>query len=245
MTTPTTSTFDSEFGRRLADARRSAGMSQRALADRLGEHGLSLDSAALSRIETGSRAPKLEEAVILSEVLNVALTRLVPTGADAEQLGRARYSALRQLDDALYKMTGVAGSLEFLASCVNSAPDAAREAFGGRDGDEYDWEAWAIEQVRELASSPERRVAPSTVELADAIRRVLASYVDAIVPHAREELHDNPSVSELDEALAPSMRQFAEKHFVNALASASTDDASDSRDRRTESSDDGKHQTTT
>lgn len=182
VTAETKDGFDQEFGRRVAAARKQVELSQRALAELLGKRGISIDSAAVSRIENGQRSARLEEAVGIAEVLSLPITELMPARREAEQMARARQSALKYLDDALYKLTSAAGSLEYFAVLVERDPEMARKVFRDeRPYQSYDWEGWASWAVESLASSPYRRVISSNDERAHGIKRVLSELARSVV----------------------------------------------------------------
>lgn len=174
--------FDTEFGRRAAAARRQTGLAQRALADALQSRGITLDSAALSRIETGQRSPKLEEAAAIAEILGLPLTELLPARPEVVRIAEARQKTLKQLDDTMYKLTALAGNLEYFAQLVDTSPEIAREVFRDESPTgRYDWEGWASWAVDSLASSPHRRVVSTDDDRAHAIKRVLGNLAAAVV----------------------------------------------------------------
>jgi transcriptional regulator with XRE-family HTH domain len=57
----------------LREARRSAGLTQQRLADRLG-----VDQAVIARWETGVREPRVHAAIRVSEVLGTTVNELWP-----------------------------------------------------------------------------------------------------------------------------------------------------------------------
>lgn len=74
-------TTEQAFGQAVHAHRVQKGWSQRELAERLESAGVGVDASAVSRIEKGTRAVRLSEAVILAQVLDVPLeTLLVPPG---------------------------------------------------------------------------------------------------------------------------------------------------------------------
>ena len=175
MTATNADNFDQSFGKRLATARKSAGHSQRAFADLLSQRGVSLDSAALSRIETGSRAPKLEEAVVMAHALSIRLDELLPPTDSSDEFAYARHHAIRAIDDAMYKITSVAGRLEYLAVVDDLALAA------GTTNQAFDVAEWSRELISSLALAEERRVTPHTRERAEQIRAALREFAAAVV----------------------------------------------------------------
>ena len=67
-------------GENVAALRKGLKISQRELADRLQLAGLDIDKNAVQRIECGKRFVTDIELVVLSDVLNVELSRLVSEG---------------------------------------------------------------------------------------------------------------------------------------------------------------------
>ncbi len=157
-------------------------MSQRRVSEALAAKGVTLDSAALSRLEQGKRSPKLEEAVALADILSVPLTDLVPPAPEVMQLARARQNVVKQLDDAMYKLAGAAGYLEYFARLVEAQPELARQVFRDESpSGRFDWEGWASWTIDSLAGSPHRRVVSTDNERAHAIKRVLRELAQTIV----------------------------------------------------------------
>lgn len=67
-------------GLRIAALRKEAGLSQRALADRLQLIGLDIDKNAVQRIESGQRFLTDIELLFFRRALDVALEQLFPDG---------------------------------------------------------------------------------------------------------------------------------------------------------------------
>lgn len=57
----------------MKEARLASRLTQRALADQLHEQGVSVDQAAIARMESGSREPRLSEAVVIARLLGLNL----------------------------------------------------------------------------------------------------------------------------------------------------------------------------
>lgn len=64
--------MNKKVGKRVADARRQAGMTQELLAEKL-----NVSVSAISRLETGSNMVSLERLLNISEILNVGLQDLL------------------------------------------------------------------------------------------------------------------------------------------------------------------------
>ena len=90
--------FYVEMGRRIADLRRAAGLTQEGMAE-LTEIG----SSYIARIETGSRRPSLDVLLDISSALDVPLWRLVADQRLSldEKSWKAATSQLAELSGAL------------------------------------------------------------------------------------------------------------------------------------------------
>lgn len=77
MSTNAASEARAAFASRVKQTREERGWSQEELARRLEELGLRLDPTAITRLERGSRAVRVEEALLLSMVLGVPLVMLL------------------------------------------------------------------------------------------------------------------------------------------------------------------------
>lgn len=71
------------FGGALRAGRVRLGLSQRALADKLRGRGISVDQAAITRMETGQREPKLIEALQISDFLDFDVSTLERPDSEA------------------------------------------------------------------------------------------------------------------------------------------------------------------
>lgn len=71
------------FARRVREQRRTNGLTQTDLAQRLSEiMDVPVSATAITKIETGGRDVRLDEAVFLARALEVPLTFLVPEGEE-------------------------------------------------------------------------------------------------------------------------------------------------------------------
>ena len=153
------SSFDIDFGKRLARARSQRSVSLRDLALALGARGISLDSAALSRIENGKRAPKLQETIAISECLGVPLEQLLPEVGETHEAS-ARYQLERALEDAAAKLTALAGRLDYVM--LVHGHDAA-------------WADRVIEHATDVFENPHHRIDSRSEARAHLIAHVLRS----------------------------------------------------------------------
>lgn len=81
--------IDDYFGKSVRAYRTSEKLSQRAFAGRLTSAGMPVDAAAISRIESGERSVRLQEASVIAGVLGVPLVSLIEDSAPNGSLGRA------------------------------------------------------------------------------------------------------------------------------------------------------------
>ena len=82
-----------EFGNRVAMLRKKAGLTQVALAHRIG-----MSSEAVSRIENGSASPTLERVAAIARALDVPLAEFFPSGKTANDKRAERIlAALRRI----------------------------------------------------------------------------------------------------------------------------------------------------
>ncbi|WP_045821461.1 helix-turn-helix domain-containing protein [Williamsia herbipolensis] len=101
---PTGETFGSTMRRRRLDA----GLSQRALSQRLIELGVTIDQAAITRMESGQREPRLSEAIAIAEFLQfdlmqVELDQPNVSFSGAMQVGTQKFFAARAAIDEYLK----------------------------------------------------------------------------------------------------------------------------------------------
>ena len=122
-------TPSSGFGQRVKRAREDQGLTQRQLAEALEQdHRIKLDSSAITRIESGSREPRIREALAIAEVLDFPLTvggLLDDMGGEA-QFARAEAGLKRQMKLARRRI---------LSACAE-----VHVAFDGIFGDEEELE---------------------------------------------------------------------------------------------------------
>ncbi|MDQ0103701.1 transcriptional regulator with XRE-family HTH domain [Paenarthrobacter nicotinovorans] len=170
-------------------------MSQRAFAKKLTDRGMAIDASAVSRIESGSRALRLTEALIISDVLNVDIDLLI-SGARTETQEfrtRRRYADLTmgQLEDA---------ALDFLAAFgnVNDYLQAHPELLVELDDDNLgrpastdqylDWVGSRMEQIQ--ARPGTEVVAAKDRAEADALKGLITRFVTGFVSVREDEVSD-------------------------------------------------------
>ncbi|MDC8982155.1 helix-turn-helix domain-containing protein [Mycobacterium marinum] len=67
------------FGQRVRRQRDKLGLTQQQLSDQLARFRVKLDTSAITRIENGSREPRLGEAQLIAQILEVPLQDLLPS----------------------------------------------------------------------------------------------------------------------------------------------------------------------
>ncbi|MFL0174279.1 helix-turn-helix domain-containing protein [Mycobacterium sp. SMC-13] len=72
----------SRFGKRVRAQREGAGFTQRELSESLAELGVKLDTSAITRIENGSREPRLREALAIGHALGIGLEAILTFNDD-------------------------------------------------------------------------------------------------------------------------------------------------------------------
>lgn len=87
---------DKDFGERIRRLREGAGISQKALGDRLG-----IDQSGVSRLEDGVRTVTARELVAIGDVFGVSLAELVEDGEQATALLRAGEADGENVEHAL------------------------------------------------------------------------------------------------------------------------------------------------
>lgn len=127
--------FNQNFGEVLREIRESKDWSQRQFADALEEAGLKLDPSAITRIERGTRAVKLREAVTMASVLGVDVSRLLEWNENPGLLISTKFIlALRRVDVARSELARMAADFFAAACLIDKHPQTAQHvAFGGEN----------------------------------------------------------------------------------------------------------------
>lgn len=77
------------IGTLIRDAREAQGITQRHLAERLGDLGWQIDPTAVTRIEHDQRSIRVSELALVAEALRTSVHDLIPyTGSDASEYRR-------------------------------------------------------------------------------------------------------------------------------------------------------------
>lgn len=200
MTRSELKTPDERFGEGVSEARALRGLSQKGLAAALTSRGFKVDASAVSRIEGGTRAVRLSEALIIANVLGVDLAVLLD-GTDlspraelrrARQLEREGYYRLR--DPLLHFLNGhlwVYHELIQHPELLDTMPGG-----GGATLDRAeDYFGWAARQVsvreRDAQLEDERGAADYVLYRTEAERQgllqVAAAYADVVLAHVEPD----------------------------------------------------------
>jgi transcriptional regulator with XRE-family HTH domain len=175
-------TAEQRFGAMVLDSRRSLGMSQKDLSEQLSEHGLALDNSAISRVEKGTRALRLSEAIAFAKVLRFSLAEFEDAVPPAEDFGRREkrvHAAMREAQEALFN---VASELDGLAFVADAHPEVletvwpAAPVLNGVDLMAHKAKEWEENFVIQALG-----YRFESVELRDAVRRVLDSITSSAV----------------------------------------------------------------
>lgn len=172
--------FAADFGRRVAMAREHRQVSQRLLSSLLAELGVTMDSAALSRLEQGKRAPKLQEAAAIADALHMPLADLMPPkgSININELARVQNSALEQIDAAIYKLTGVAGQLVYFAELVEADPSMAAQLWPAGVTTWQEWVEWTVEGL--VVDDPMRQITPTSLDRYADISHALSFIAESV-----------------------------------------------------------------
>lgn len=181
---------EERFGAEVAERRQVMGLSQKALADRLAEYGLKVDASAISRVETGTRALRISEAIVIAQVLGFSLEDVadpLPPQHEFEQrrerLDKLLFALNATSQDAAEEVSGLAwlieenpGSLRVPGGLVDDAAQLLESIEGG----------WSDNLI--LGSIGTRF---ATTELRDAARSLLRTVAglavdDVVGPEDRE-----------------------------------------------------------
>lgn len=87
----------------MRKAREAAKLTQQQLSDRMGRFGVKLDTSAITRIEGGTREPRLREAQEIASALGLLLDDLLPS-QPTELVAR---KLLNELEDAKFGLVDI------------------------------------------------------------------------------------------------------------------------------------------
>lgn len=96
------------FGACVKQAREQHGFTQQQLADRLRAYGWKVDTSGITRIENGSRDPRISEAQAIATALGIDLADLVPKSSKDLVAAELR----RNLDEARARLIDAAAAYE-------------------------------------------------------------------------------------------------------------------------------------
>lgn len=167
-------TAEQRFGAMVLDSRRALGMSQKDLSEHLAEQGLALDNSAISRVEKGTRALRLSEAIAFAKVLRFSLAEFEDAVPPVEDFGRREKrvdAALRGAQEALFN---AASELDGLAFVADAHPEvletlwSTAPVLSGVDLMDYKVREWNDNFINKALG-----YRFDSIELRDAVRRVL------------------------------------------------------------------------
>lgn len=130
--TQTPLTTEQTFGRAVNGTRSSKGWSQRELAERLSSAGIEVDASAVSRIEKGTRALRLSEAVVIAKVLGQSLPAMLSPYNDDHHVS-ALYEAVWAHEQALVDLNNNLLAYKGWHSMLSEAVADAKRALKNQD----------------------------------------------------------------------------------------------------------------
>lgn len=175
----------SGFGARIKRAREEQGLTQRQLSEILEQdHRIKLDSSAITRIENGTREPRIREALAIADVLGFPLTY---GGLHDDFGGEAQFASA----EARLKRQMVLARQRILSACVE-----VHIAFDGIFGDEEERDIlrrrgvttpleWAESIANEMrvwfSPQHDEAGAPNHAHVTDAVhQKMLETIIEAI-----------------------------------------------------------------
>ena len=111
------------FGEAVSEGRRVQRVSQKQLAELLTRGGLPLDASAISRIEKGTRAIRLSEAVAIADVLGFSLADVEEGRDPQDDLERQRKNLDAALDEVHREMMAAGDAVAEIVFLVEQHPD--------------------------------------------------------------------------------------------------------------------------
>lgn len=175
-------TPEQRFGSMVFESRRALGISQKELSDGLATQGLVLDNSAISRIEKGTRALRLSEAIVLARVLRFSLADFEEAVPPAEDFARRRKSVDDALHTAHTALTNAADELSGLAFVVDGHPEVTTELTSERPpNNAVELMDFLVQEWRSNFMHNALGTRFETEELRDAARRVLNTIATSAV----------------------------------------------------------------
>lgn len=144
----------SQFGKRVRAQREGAGFTQRQLSHQLAEVGVKLDTSAITRIENGSREPRLREAAAIAHALGVGLPALLQFDEDPMSALFSAYTAMdvaaQELDRAAERALVAVDSLQSVIIRADVKKEAVERAPSMRLGMVVERCSDALEQFEDV-----------------------------------------------------------------------------------------------
>lgn len=171
---------ESKFGLNVRDARKAQGISQRALAERLAEVGLTIDASAITRLEKGSRAIRLGEALAIAEALSTDLEELL--GPDPKRrMEMLRAEANRHMNESRWALREFLDQLLEIRDLLNMDDDLIADVTAA------DYFSWVKERVSGIAAAHSLSLFVNARRDANALQAIANALVkDVVVVHGTE-----------------------------------------------------------
>lgn len=147
---------DRGFGRAVQTYRGWLQLSQRGLADRLNEAGVSLDASALSRLEQGKRSVRLSEALAIAEALETDISALLDISPDPRQ----KFTAMRRRANEAMRASAIPlsemleaflESMEFADEHPEVVATLTDDEIGPPDPDNGGYQSWVLKRLERTA----------------------------------------------------------------------------------------------
>lgn len=176
--------IEERVGTQVTHLRKSLGMTQRDFAAALTQAGMPVDASAVSRIEKGTRALRLSEAVTLASVLDVDL-RVLTQGIESpdQEFAALRRYAQSLMDHAqeatFYFLTSNADA----ANLIGEVPTVLSTLTGaGAPKTAAEYLPWVASQIATIEVDEDLEILSGDEDEARRLRAVGYALVDRIVP---------------------------------------------------------------
>lgn len=175
-------TAEQRFGSMVLSSRQAHGMSQKDVSTLLSKAGLALDTSAVSRIEKGTRALRLSEAIAIARTLGFSLADFedaVPPADDFKRRQERVDNALNAAQNALILAAEELNGLTFIAELYPEvlaslpSPDPVTDARGLLSWKVREWESNLMHYA--LGAQFESEA------LRDGVREVLSTVTESAV----------------------------------------------------------------
>lgn len=178
--------IESRFGETVLEGRRVLRISQKTLAELLSQRNLALDASAISRIEKGTRAIRLNEAAAIADVLGFSLSDVENPRDPEVDFARLRKNFDGVLNTVFDSALSVAESVEELTWIIDRYPELLKQ-LGDESGRAPTNVTEYVRWVEARWQSTTWIVTTAGVEFeSDALRDAVISLIHAVVSPVAE-----------------------------------------------------------